>query len=413
MRVKHWLSAAALWLTLGPAALAIPYVPPPQIVDEAPIDRALANIAADPHLDEAQRQRVLARLNLLAYMRDDANFAYMRDDGRLNEAGAVPCEEAEPQPQRYAPETPPVFPPGARCAVWTFDLGPYREIPDEGRAPQTPSQASLARLEAARTHYAAALAADDADLRARLGYAYVLDRLGRLEEARAELRELIRRGLPHIMGPQSEWETHAVLTEAVTHLAMLAQSREDRGRILVLRKRLSVSQPMIFVTPVVVPLADAPFEQLVDRESETAFDFAGTGDLRAQGWLNERSAWLVWDPRGRGQITSGFDMIGAVTWSAFWRDGFQVLRALDDDRNGRVDGAELDGLALWRDANANGISDPGEVQPVAAHAIVSLATEGAGRPDLLIAADGVTFADGSVRPLYDWTPRRPSDKPIS
>ncbi len=191
----------------------------------------------------------------------------------------------------------------------------------------------------------------------------------------------------------------------MTHLAMLAKSRADRERVWHVWARLGASRPRAFVTPMIVPLVDGDFESLVDRHSTVQFDFAGTGDLRAHGWLRDDAAWLVWEPRAHGRILSGFDMIGAVTWAAFWRDGFQVLRALDDDRNGLVDGAELSGLALWHDANSNGASDPGEVRPVSAHGILSLATKGTGDPNLLIAPAGVRYGDGKVRPLYDWTPR--------
>jgi predicted Zn-dependent protease len=48
-------------------------------------------------------------------------------------------------------------------------------------------------LKAARGHYSNALRADPNNLRARLGYAYVLDRLGRTNDARRELRTIIKK----------------------------------------------------------------------------------------------------------------------------------------------------------------------------------------------------------------------------
>ena len=68
-------------------------------------------------------------------------------------------------------------------------------------------------------------------------------------------------------------------------------------------------------------------------------------------------------------------------------------------------GEELGGLALWRDANGDGVSEADEVLPVEAHGIVSLATHGARtRPGLMTAPAGVRFDNGRARPLYDWTP---------
>jgi hypothetical protein len=395
--------AIAVWIGLAAAAAAIPYIPPPRPVYEAPIDRALENVAAMEGLEPAQRERLLGRLNLLAYARDDGAFTYMRDDNQLNEAGGVLCSEA-PEPMPRDPEEElPSFAPDERCARLSFDLRPYDEAPNT--TPDQPSQRALQRLEAARAHYARALELDGRDLRARLGYAFALDRLGRLREARRQLKRILDIGLPRVAGSQSEWEDHAVLTETAEHLSHLARSGWERASMRHLRDRLQASQPMIFVTPMVVPLADRPFERLIDRGSDVAFDFAGTGDTRTQGWLTPDAAWLVWDPEWRGEVRSGFDMIGQRTWSVFWSDGFEALRALDDNRDGELTGGELGGLSLWRDENGNGVSDRGEVLPANVHGIAALSVQGhPTRPGLITAPNGVRFEDGRSRPLYDWTP---------
>ena len=82
-----------------------------------------------------------------------------------------------------------------------------------------------------------------------------------------------------------------------------------------------------------------------------------------------------------------------------------ALRALDDNRDGELTGGELGGLALWRDENRNGVSDPGEVIPANVHGVAALAVRGdPTRPGLITAQNGVRFDDGRTRPLYDWTP---------
>ena len=401
--------AIAFWCGLAANTTAIPYIPPPQPVYEAPIDRALENVAAMDGLEPAQRALLLGRLNLLAYARDDGAFVYLNESNEFNEAGSVLCTEA--RPSRYPPpETPDTFGPDDRCAAYDFGgLGPRVETPES--APATPSLAALARLQAAQTHYAHALRLQPDNLRARLGYAYTLDRLGRLSDARRQLRNIVRRGLPRLSDDQSEWEDHAVLTETAAHLGHLATSRSDRARVQRLRQRLEASRPIIYVTPIVVPLTDQPFERLIDTSSDVGFDFAGTGDVRAQGWLTPDAAWLVWDPEWRGDVRSGFDMIGQRTWAVFWSDGFEALRALDDNRDGQLTGGELGGLALWRDENGDGVSDPGEVVPAIVHGVTALSVRGEHtRRGLMTAPGGVRFEDGRTRPLYDWTPGL--DRPI-
>lgn len=402
MRARS-VMAIAMWCGLATASFAIPYIPPPQPVYEAPIDRALANVAGMSGVDDAQRERLLGRLNLLAYARDNASFTYITEDNRLDEAGSMPCSDV--RPSRYGPpgEKEPSFGPDDRCAAFDFQLGPRQETPSA--APANASPAAIARLNAARTHYARAITLDGANLRARLGYAYVLDRLGRTSQARAQLRTILRLGLPRVAGPRSEWEDHAVLTETAEHLAHLARSYGERRQMTQLRERLQASQPMIYVTPIVVPMTDAPFARMIDINSDVAFDFAGTGDRRAQGWLTPNAAWLVWDPQWRGVVRSGFDMIGQRAWSVFWSNGFEALRALDDNRDGELTGSELGGLSLWRDANSNGVADDGEVVPVNVHGIAAISVRGSPtRPGLITSPAGVRFEDGRARPLYDWTP---------
>jgi hypothetical protein len=394
--------AIAIWTAAAATAASIPYIPPPQPIYEAPIDRALQNVQEMGGIEPVRRDLLLGRLNLLAYARDDGPFAYIRENDHLDEAGSVLCSEARQgrQPQTDAPDN---FGPNDRCAAFDFQLGPRNETPDA--VPEAPSPGALARLNSAREHYSRALRAEPSNLRARLGYAYVLDRLGRTSQARSELRTIIKKGLPRLSGPQSEWEDHAVLTETAEHLSHLATSRRDRARIERLRGRLEASRPIIYVTPIVVPMRDVAFSRLIVEASSVAFDFAGTGDRRAQGWLTPDAAWLVWDPEWRGEVNSGFDMIGQRTWSVFWSDGFEALRALDDNRDGELTGGELGGLALWRDENRNGVSDPGEVIPANVHGIIALSVRGdPTRPGLITAPNGVRFEDGHTRPLYDWTP---------
>lgn len=412
MRARDLL-AILTWLTCASSALAIPAIPMPEPVYEAPIDRALDNVAAMDGVAPAQREQLLGRLNLLAYARNDAPFTYVNADNRLVLSGSRPCRDIAQMGRGYAPDQPPKeFGPNDQCAALDFHLGPQREVQETPQA--EPSDGARARLNAARQHYANAVRLDPQTLRARLGYAYTLDRSGRLSAARRQLRAIIRIGEPQLRGEHAEWETHAVLSEAIEHLAHIAASSSDKARVERLRQRLLESPPIVYVTPIVVPLADAPFGRLIDAASPVAFDFAGTGDVRAQGWLTPDAAWLVWDPEWRGQVRSGFDMIGQRTWAVFWSDGFEALRSLDDNRDGELTGGELGGLSLWRDENRNGVSDPGEVMPANVHGVAALSVRGAPtRPGLITAPNGVRFEDGRTRALYDWTPGLERAAPLS
>ena len=62
-------------------------------------------------------------------------------------------------------------------------------------------------------------------------------------------------------------------------------------------------------------------------------------------------------------------------------------------------------LAIWRDANLNGVSDPGEVRTLSEWGIASLSCRDQhfqGDANVLAwSPEGVTFDDGRTRPTFD------------
>jgi hypothetical protein len=68
-------------------------------------------------------------------------------------------------------------------------------------------------------------------------------------------------------------------------------------------------------------------------------------------------------------------------------------------------GDELRGLAIWRDVNRNGVSDRGEVRPLADWGIIALSCKyelDETHPDrMAYSPQGAFFRDGSNRPTYD------------
>jgi hypothetical protein len=122
-------------------------------------------------------------------------------------------------------------------------------------------------------------------------------------------------------------------------------------------------------------------------------------------WINPRAAWLVYDPNRTGKVDSALSMFGNVTFWLFWETGYDALAALDDNGDGVLSGKELDGLALWHDANGNGVCDPGEVKPLSEYGIVALSCKyerDPKHPDrIAFSKVGVMFKDGRTRPTFD------------
>jgi len=192
--------------------------------------------------------------------------------------------------------------------------------------------------------------------------------------------------------------------ECIGYMLRLLDKQKDAEEIRILYYHKGQLDKMgRMITPILIPLSDASFETLVDREAGVAFDLDGSGLKRHWGWITPKAAWLVFDGKQSGQITSGLQMFGNATFWIFWRDGYQALGSLDANGDQLIEGEELRGLALWHDANGNGISEPGEVKPVSAYGIdqLSCRSETVG-PDLRHSLRGVRFKDGTTRPSYDW-----------
>lgn len=192
--------------------------------------------------------------------------------------------------------------------------------------------------------------------------------------------------------------------EAIRYLIALLDPMKDALEISVLNHRKTTLDRMgRAITPILIPLSDAPFEALIDPAAQVAFDLDGSGVRRPWQWISPKAAWLVFDGKQTGQITSGLQLFGNVTFWVFWRDGYQALGSLDANGDGALDGDELSGLALWVDANGNGVSEPGEVRPLSAYGIDRLSCQGQPlKTGLRWSQQGVRFKDGSFRASYDW-----------
>jgi hypothetical protein len=193
--------------------------------------------------------------------------------------------------------------------------------------------------------------------------------------------------------------------EIISYLLKLLDPKEDAKEIAQLvADRDVVRRSMRAVTPIVVPLTpDTSLSTLVDEKARVAFDLDGSGEQRRWGWITTNAAWLVFDRDGRGQITSGLQMFGNVTFWVFWRNGYAALASLDDDNDGELRGNELRRIALWHDRNSNGVSEAGEVTPAVELGIVALDCRNDVHPSgIPFSQRGATFRDGSARPTYDW-----------
>ena len=260
-------------------------------------------------------------------------------------------------------------------------------------------------LEQAIETYARALKLAPTSWPIRLGHAWCLSQApGKVEEAKAALRGIVRDAWSQEGNAKTGDLDEFVTVEAIRYLKPLLDHEADAQELADLATKAkhleALPRP---VTPIALPLEPGlgP-EDLLDHDARVAFDLDGTGRRQTWEWITPRAGWLVWDPRGRGQVTSATQLFGSRSFTLFQADGYAALALLDDDADGWLRGAELDGLALWRDADGDGVSDPGEVRPLAAWGVRGLSCAAAEHPSgIAWSPQGVELADGSLRPSYD------------
>ncbi len=222
------------------------------------------------------------------------------------------------------------------------------------------STASRAHLKAALKAYKQALELDKDNLVIHLGLAWLTEQAGRKDDAVKQYRTIAT----------DAWEKEKSLTmvgfggrtltgEVASYLVPLLDAEKDKREIETLKDRVATLGKLPYpVTPIAVPLADGlTTTDLEAPDARVTFDVDGSGLGREWSWITPKAAWLVSDPKLDGKINSGRQLFGNVTFWMFWNNGYAPLAALDDDRDGILTGKELAGLALWRDANGNGVAE--------------------------------------------------------
>ena len=164
------------------------------------------------------------------------------------------------------------------------------------------------------------------------------------------------------------------------------------------------AKPLGKITPIIFFLGPQDgLGDLLAKDPVVPFDLEGSGRPQLWQWVKPTTGILVWDPNDRGKITSGRQLFGSVSWWMFWRDGYHALNALDDDRDGLLRGAELQGLAVWFDRNSNGASEFGEVVKLASLDIVAIMVKATDRiGEVPFNPSGLKLRNGKVLPSYDW-----------
>jgi hypothetical protein len=129
-------------------------------------------------------------------------------------------------------------------------------------------------------------------------------------------------------------------------------------------------------TPLILDLNNDGVRTL-ETDAGVKYDLTGSGLLASVGWSSPEDGFLVRDMNDDGLINDGTEMFGEATVLANGeraQDGFEALSDLDTNQDGLIDSQDeaFNSLAIWRDANMDGLTNAGELLTLAQRDIASL-----------------------------------------
>ncbi len=265
-----------------------------------------------------------------------------------------------------------------------------------------------ASLKLAIAEFKKAVDLDKNNLTAQLSLAWCTDQSGKDKEAIKMYRAIVEKA----------WETEKAMTrgglrwrsvvvEAGGYLKSKLDKEKDRKEIESIDEKIGVVNKIPRpITPIAIGLKPGmTVSDIENRNAVVKFDADGTDLGKNWSWISRDAAWLVYDKKNNGQITSGLQLFGNVTFWCFWTNGYAALSSLDRNGDQKLSGRELEHLALWRDINQNGVSDPGEVKKLSHYEIVEIncrfTVDQKHRDKIAFSATGVKFKNGETRATYD------------
>ncbi|TPL96817.1 Ig-like domain-containing protein, partial [Mesorhizobium sp. B2-3-10] len=129
------------------------------------------------------------------------------------------------------------------------------------------------------------------------------------------------------------------------------------------------------VDPIILDLNHNGFA-FSDVSHGVQFDMNGDGTKEQLAWNTSNDGMLAVDLNHDGKIDDGTELFTPNFDGGHFASGAAALASLDSNHDGVIDhnDAAFSSLLIWKDANANGTSDAGELSHLADNGIVSIST---------------------------------------
>jgi Ca2+-binding RTX toxin-like protein len=186
---------------------------------------------------------------------------------------------------------------------------------------------------------------------------------------------IVQFGGPH--GGQAVVENYNINLDtgaATGHIVVFKQelghgSLDDMRRGIVLARMAGFGGEPSGTDPLVLDLKGDGLELTRRDDSNIYFDVDHDGFAERTAWVGSGDGLLARDLNGNGKIDDVTELFGNATTA-----GFTALATLDSNSDGKIDAADsaFGSLLVWRDLNANGVTDPGELKTLAETGITEI-----------------------------------------
>jgi hypothetical protein len=126
------------------------------------------------------------------------------------------------------------------------------------------------------------------------------------------------------------------------------------------------------------------------------FDITGDGNVDYTEWTTPNTGDALLVKPENGKVETALQLFGTA---GGYDDGYEKLSLVcDTDKNGWVEGKELEGLALWMDTNSDGVCQAEELKNLSDYGITAISTDHSNY------VSSYKTADGKMHISWDWWP---------
>ncbi len=126
------------------------------------------------------------------------------------------------------------------------------------------------------------------------------------------------------------------------------------------------------------------------------FDITGDGNVDYTEWTTPNTGDALLVKPENGKVETALQLFGTA---GGYDDGYEKLSLVcDTDKNGWVEGKELEGLALWMDINSDGVCQTEELKNLSDYGITAISTDHSNY------VSSYKTEDGKMHISWDWWP---------